>query len=79
MKIKGQRWRIRYKKFVVYECDPEKNAECKKTMCPYNTARDKRWPPCGGTLKPEMARLDENGRPIITEIRLRPVCRWEKK
>ena len=46
-------------KKVLYECDPRKNTECRKTSCfKYNG-------PCRRTAHPEYAVRDENGEPVI--------------
>ncbi|MBP3573247.1 MAG: hypothetical protein J6J71_01415 [Prevotella sp.] len=42
----------------LYKCDPEKNTECKKTICFTNGGE------CSATTNPEAAITDENGKPI---------------
>lgn len=42
----------------LYKCNPEKNTECKKTICFINGGE------CDNTTNPEAAIIDENGKPI---------------
>ena len=42
---------------VFYECDPEKNHECRKRSCGL----------CVMTSKPECARTDSAGNPIVSK------------
>jgi hypothetical protein len=44
-----------------YYCDPEKNTECRKTMC------FRKGGPCKRTSNPEYAKKDENGNPITAK------------
>lgn len=44
-----------------YLCDPEKNTECRKTMC------FQKGGPCKRTSNPEYAKKDENGNPITAK------------
>ena len=52
---------------VLYMCDPDKNKECRKTMC------FRRKPalnnPCRGTKNPDYAVKDKQGNPIIIYLR----------
>lgn len=52
---------------ILYKCDPEKNAQCRKGMCYLNT-RCKH--PCRNTKHPEYAQVAENGKPIVAYVRL---------
>lgn len=42
---------------VFYECDPDKNHECRKRACGL----------CTMTSKPECARTDSEGNPIVSK------------
>ena len=44
-----------------YLCDPEKNTECRKTMCFQKGGL------CKKTSNPEYAKKDENGNPIMAK------------
>lgn len=46
----------------LYKCNPEKNTECKKTICFINGGE------CDNTTNPEAAITDENGKPIVTLV-----------
>ena len=56
---------------IFYQCDPEKNVECKKKMCFMNTML-KNWKnPCRLTQNPSYAKVDEKtGRPLVGYVRL---------
>lgn len=54
-----------------YECDPEKNAECKKRGCALVKKRGVKAGECRATSKPECAALDEEGRPIVAFVVMR--------
>lgn len=47
-------------KVILYECDPEKNQECRKHGCYIHAGR------CHKTTKPECAKKNENGEPIVS-------------
>lgn len=46
----------------LYLCDPNKNVECRKTSCKYDT--NAKWHECDCTTKKEFAMLDEHDEPI---------------
>ena len=54
-----------------YECDPEKNTECKKRGCALVKKRGVKAGECRATSKPECAALDEEGRPIVACVVMR--------
>ena len=49
-------------KYTLYECDPEKNTECRKRSCLYK--RNRKYG-CSETKNPAFAKLGENGEPIV--------------
>ena len=50
---------------ILYECDPEKNKECRKSWCGYRIAGIDR---CYLTTKKKYAKLDKYGNPIIRQM-----------
>ena len=51
---------------TLYWCDPEKNAECRKTGCRY-VLRPEEGGVCEATFRRAFARLDGDGVPMIYE------------
>ena len=47
---------------ILYECDPEKNTQCRKISCTIHKV-------CYCTRDPEYAKKDENGDPIVAYAR----------
>ena len=61
---------------VLYECDPEKNAGCMKRSC---MLAGPRWPlGCATTTDPECARLDNEGKPIVSKLYEEWVKKWKR-
>lgn len=52
---------------ILYECDPQKNAVCKKTDCVFNRALAIPGE-CHSTFDRRYARLDGSGQPIVIAI-----------
>lgn len=51
-------------KMTLYICDPDKNTECKKTVC---ATYNKKFAFCYMTTEEKFAKRDENGQPIKAE------------
>ena len=54
-------------KFIIYKCNPEKNKNCPRINCKFNY-QDRSSGLCEGTIKPEYAELDEEGKPIVLDV-----------
>ena len=54
-----------------YQCDPEKNTECKKRGCALVRRKGKKAGECSATDNPEYAVLNEEGRPIVAFVVMR--------
>lgn len=52
---------------VLYECDPEKNTECRKIMCFTKAGGRGSKCVCTATKNPEYAKKDQDGQPIISK------------
>jgi hypothetical protein len=50
---------------ILYECDPEKNKFCRKTLCWWKKTGDNR---CALTSVKKYAKLDKYGNPIIRHM-----------
>jgi len=54
-----------------YQCDPEKNAKCRKTGCALVKVRGRKAGKCRATADPECAVLNEDGRPVKAFVVMR--------
>ena len=59
------------KQITYYQCDPEKNKECKKTGCALVKARGRKAGDCKATVNPKYAVLNEEKRPVIAFVVMR--------
>lgn len=57
-------------KQIWYLCDPDKNTECRKSICKHNASAYTGC--CIRTSHREYAKLDEEGKPIIQSVSYYP-------
>ena len=54
-----------------YQCDPEKNTECKKRGCALVKTRGRKAGKCKMTSDPDCAVLNEEGKPVVAYVVIR--------
>lgn len=54
-------------KITLYVCDPKKHQDCKR----WRWCNEGKYKYCHNTAKPECAKLDENGEPIVATVVVR--------
>lgn len=60
---------------ILYVCDPERAADCKRTNCAHNPASE--YGQCSLTFESEWAKRDKNGEPMIDLLATLQALKYE--